>query len=109
MDVRETALEILLEAEKTGAFAENLLRDALEKYDYENPRQKALLKRLTEGTLERLLTLDFCLDSVSSVKTERMKPLIRCLLRLSAYQILFLESVPDRAACSEAVRLAKKR
>ena len=51
MDVRETALEILLEAEKTGAFAENLLRDALEKYDYENPRQKALLKRLTEGTL----------------------------------------------------------
>ena len=38
-----------------------------------------------------------------------MKPLIRCLLRLSAYQILFLESVPDRAACSEAVRLAKKR
>lgn len=109
MDVRETALEILLEAEKTGAFAENLLRDALGKYDYENPRQKALLKRLTEGTLERLLTLDFCLDSVSSVKTERMKPLIRCLLRLSAYQILFLESVPDRAACSEAVRLAKKR
>ena len=109
MDVRETALEILLEAEKTGAFAENLLRGALGKYDYENPRQKALLKRLTEGTLERLLTLDFCLDSVSSVKTERMKPLIRCLLRLSAYQILFLESVPDRAACSEAVRLAKKR
>ena len=109
MDVRETALEILLEAEKTGAFAENLLRGVLGKYDYENPRQKALLKRLTEGTLERLLTLDFCLDSVSSVKTERMKPLIRCLLRLSAYQILFLESVPDRAACSEAVRLAKKR
>lgn len=109
MDVRQTALEIFLEAEKTGAFAENLLRGALEKYDYEAPAQKALLKRLTEETLERLLTLDFCLDSVSSVKVERMKPLIRWLLRLSACQILFLESVPDHAACSEAVRLAKQK
>lgn len=109
MDARKIALEILLESEKTGAFAQNLLRGALEKYDYEDPRQKAFLKRLTEGTLERLLTLDFCLDSVSSVKTAKMKPMIRGLLRLSAYQILYLESVPDRAACSEAVRLAKEK
>ena len=43
MDVRETALEILLESQKTGAFAQNLLRDALRKYDNEDPRKKGFL------------------------------------------------------------------
>ena len=38
-----------------------------------------------------------------------MKPLIRCLMRMGAYQILYMDSVPDSAACNEAVKLAGKR
>ena len=38
-----------------------------------------------------------------------MKPLIRNLLRMSVYQILYMDRVPDSAACNEAVKLAVKR
>ncbi len=109
MNARELALDVLLEMEKSGAYANRLIRGTLEKYDYEDPREKALFKRLVEGTLEQGLSIDWALNAVSATPTAKMKPLIRALLRLSACQILYMENVPDRAACSEAVKLAKKR
>ena len=109
MRARELALDLLLEVERTGAYAGNLIRETLEKYDYEDPREKAFFKRLTESTLEHGIAVDWALNACSKVPVERMKPLIRALLRLSACQILFLENVPDRAVCDEAVKLAKKR
>lgn len=109
MDTRETALSLFMEMEKTGAYGSVLLKDTLNKYDYEDAREKAFLKRLTEGTMEKLITLDWVIDGFSKTPVRKMKPLIRNLLRLSVYQILYMDSVPDAAACSEAVRLAKKR
>ena len=109
MDTRETALLLFVEMEKTKNFASSLIRDTLNKYDYEDPREKAFLKRLTEGTLESLLTLDYVINAYSKTPTNKMKPLIRSLLRLSVYQILYMDTVPDSAACNEAVRLAKKK
>lgn len=38
-----------------------------------------------------------------------MKPLIRNLMRMSVYQIMYMDSVPDSAVCNEAVKLARKR
>ena len=109
MDTRETALLLFVEMEKTKNFGSSLIRDTLNKYDYEDPREKAFLKRLTEGTLESLLTLDYVINAYSKTPTNKMKPLIRSLLRLSVYQILDMDTVPDSAACNEAVRLAKKK
>lgn len=109
MNAREVALDIFLEAEKSGSSASALIADTLEKYDYEDPKEKAFLKRLAEGTLERRITLDWVLDGYSRTPTQKMKPLIRHLLRIGAYQILYMDKVPDAAACNEAVRLAKKR
>ncbi|MDO4292988.1 MAG: 16S rRNA (cytosine(967)-C(5))-methyltransferase RsmB [Eubacteriales bacterium] len=109
MDTREIALELFLEAEKSGAYAASLVKGTLDKYAYEDSREKAFFKRLTEGTLERRITLDWVIDAYSKTPVRRMKPLIRNLLRLSVYQILYMDSVPDAAACSEAVRLAKRR
>ena len=109
MDTRETALLLFVEMEKTKNFGSSLIRDTLNKYDYEDLREKAFLKRLTEGTLESLLTLDYVINAYSKTPTNKMKPLIRSLLRLSVYQILYMDTVPDSAACNEAVRLAKKK
>lgn len=109
MNGRELALDLFLEMEKNGAYANALIRSAMDKYDYEDPKEKAFFKRLTEGTLERRITLDWVLDCYSKTPVGKMKPLIRNLLRLSAYQILYMEGVPDSAACNEAVKLAKKR
>ena len=109
MNTREIALDVLLDVEKNQSLGSNLIKDVLEKYDYEDQREKAFFKRLTEGTLEWQITLDYVLDCFSKTPVKKMKPLIRCLLRIGAYQILYMESVPDSAACNEAVKLAKKR
>lgn len=62
-----------------------------------------------EGTLERQITIDYVADQFSKTKIRKCKPLIRALLRMGIYQILYMDQVPDSAACNEAVKLAKKR
>ncbi len=109
MNVRENVLDVLLETEKTGRYGDRLIHGVLDKYDYEDVREKAFFKRLAEGVLERRMTLDWILDCYSKTPVEKMKPLIRNLLRLSAYQIVYMDAIPDAAACNEAVKLAKKR
>ncbi len=64
---------------------------------------------MTEGTLEYLLQIDYIINKYSKTKTDKMKPLIRNLLRMSVYQILYMDRVPDSAACNEAVKLAVRR
>jgi 16S rRNA (cytosine967-C5)-methyltransferase len=73
------------------------------------PRDKAFYKRVTEGCVERQIELDYILNQYSKIPVRKMKPLIRCLLRMSLYQILYMDQVPDAAACNEAVLLAGKR
>ena len=109
MDTRETALLLFVEMEKTKNFGSSLIRDTLNKYDYEDPREKAFLKRLTEGTLESLLTLDYVINAYSKTPTNKMKPLIRSLLEMSVYQLKYMDNVPVSAVCNEAVKLAGKR
>ena len=50
--------------------------------------------------------MDYIIDLFSKVKTKKMKPLIRNLLRMSVYQLRYMDSVPDSAVCNEAVKLA---
>ncbi len=106
---REIALEILMRMDSEGAYPHSLLRDVLDRYDYLLPQQKARIKQMTEGVTERRITLDHILNQYSSLPVPKMKPLIRSLLRLSAYQILYMDQIPDSAAVNEAVLLAEKR
>ena len=108
-NVRELALDMLMEILENGAYSHLIIRDVLDKYNYSDSRDKAFVKRVTEGTLERLIQIDFILDQFSKVPVSKMKPLIRNLMRMSVYQLLFMDNVPDRAVCNEAVKLAGKR
>lgn len=105
---RELALAILLEIEK-GEKSHIALRQVLEKYQYLDKQERAFLTRLTEGTTERRIELDYIIDQFSKVKTKKMKPVIRNLLRCAVYQIKYMDNVPDSAACNEAVKLAVKK
>lgn len=105
---REIALDIMMEEDK-GDASHSLIRDVLGKYDYLEPRQKAFIKKLATGSLERRITLDYIIDKFALVKTAKQKPLIRNLLRMSVYQIFYMDQVPDSAAINEAVNLAGKR
>lgn len=109
VNVRELVLDGLLAIEREQEYSHVVIGGILDKYNYLEAREKAFLKRLMEGVLERRITLDYAIDRVSSVPVRRMKPLIRELMRMSAYQILFMDAVPDSAVCNEAVRLAQQR
>ncbi len=100
---------MLLEITEKESYSHLVMRDVLDKYDYLPGRDKAFLKRVTEGTLERRIQIDYILDQFSRVPAASMKPFIRNLLRLSVYQLFFMDSVPDAAVCNEAVKLAGKR
>ena len=109
INLRELILEILLEISKTGEYSHLVIRDTLEKYQYLEKQERAFIARVCEGTLEYRLRLDYIIDQFSTVPTEKMKPVIRELLRNSVYQLLYMDRVPDSAVCNEAVKLARKR
>lgn len=108
-DTREIVLDTLLEMERNKVFSHQLVKAVLDKYDYLNGQDKRFIKRLAEGCIERRIELDYCIEQYSTVKVNKMKPLIKCLMRMGTYQILYMDSVPDSAACNEAVKLAGKR
>ena len=64
MDERALVLEMLIEVTQKGAYSHIVIRDALNKYDYLTHQEKAFIKRLFEGTLERMIQLDYCIDCV---------------------------------------------
>ncbi len=105
-NTREIVLNILMEYDKGDTRKKSLLKDTLDKYDYLETRDKAFIKRVTDGCLERNIQIDYILDSFSKTPVKKMQPLIRSLMRMSTYQIMFMDSVPDSAACNEAVKLA---
>lgn len=109
VNLRELILGILLEISKEERYSHLVIRSTLEKYQYLEKQERAFITRVCEGTLEYRLRLDYILNQYSTVPTEKMKPVIRELLRSSVYQMLYMDSVPDSAVCNEAVKLARKK
>ncbi|KAB0576443.1 16S rRNA (cytosine967-C5)-methyltransferase [Fusobacterium naviforme] len=109
VSARSVALDCLMAVTEEGQFSHTVLNGAREKYAWMAPEDRAFFGRLVHGSLERLIQLDWALDHCSSVKTKKMKPVIRNILRLSVYQLLFLDRVPAHAVTNEAVRLTEKR
>lgn len=106
---REIILDMLFDICEKGEYSHIVLRQTLRKYQYLDKRDRAFITRITEGTIENRILIDYVIDKFSKVKVKKMKPLIRNLLRMSVYQIMFMDSVPVSAACNEAVKLAIKR
>lgn len=109
VNTRELALDILMEVNENDQHSHLVIRDVLNKYQYLEKQERAFLTRISEGTIEHMLEMDFIINSFSKVKVKKMKPLIRNLLRMSVYQLKYMDSIPDAAVCNEAVKLAKKR
>lgn len=108
-DSREIALDILMEILERGNYSHLVLHQALNKYQYLDKTERSFISRISDGTVEYLLQIDYVINSFSSVKVKKMKPIIRTILRMSVYQLLYMDRVPDSAVCNEAVKLAVKR
>lgn len=107
--VREIALDIVMAVLEKGELGHLVMRQALEKYGYLEKQERSFLTRISNGTISKKIELDDLIDHFSNVKTEKMKPVIRNILRLTAYQLKYMDSVPDSAACNEAVKLAQRK
>lgn len=104
---REVALLSLHDMETKGTF----LHLTLPRWFARHPlpaRERALTTELVYGTVRWQGTLDHVLASFSTRPLSQLTPWIRSLLRLGAYELLFLRRTSRRATCYEAVQLAKR-
>ena len=106
---RELVLGILLEVTRDGEYSHIALRNVLNKYQYLDKKERAFITRVTEGTLEHMIEIDYIINQFSSVKVKKMKPGIRNIVRSAVYQLKYMDSVPNSAACNEAVKLANRK
>ncbi|MBD2846158.1 16S rRNA (cytosine(967)-C(5))-methyltransferase RsmB [Paenibacillus sp. IB182496] len=105
---RELALDTLLRVEREGAYSNLELGRALQQAGLSRP-DAALATELVYGTLQRQATLDYWLGRFVAKGLDRLEPWVRLLLRLSLYQLVYLDRVPDFAVVNEAVALARRR
>ena len=103
---RMTALRVLVSCRTNNAWADAALkaqvsRDALSGAD------AALCSRIVYGVLQNRMLLDHYIAAYCSQKPDHLQPPLLDILRIGAYQILYLDKVPDSAAVNEAVEMAK--
>ena len=106
-NVRDICVELLTNVEKNQAYSTVAFQNVLQKHKLD-ARDRGLLTELFYGTIQRKLTLDFYLEPFIE-KQKRMELWVLSLLRMTVYQMAFLDRVPDHAAIFEAVQIAKKR
>lgn len=106
LSARRAAFDLLREIEKNSAYS-NLALSACLRQGQFAPRDAALVSALVYGVLERRLTLDYILGKYLSKPVEKTRMDVLILLRLGAYQIVFLDKIPVSAAVNESVKLAK--
>lgn len=106
-DARATALEVLRRVFKDKAFASSALRAAFDRAPLSGA-DRGLTTELVYGVLRRRGLLDLALKKASGRRVKDFDPRIVDITRLAAYQLLYLDRVPDHAAVSTAVDLAKR-
>lgn len=106
MSARETALRVLSSCRVGGAWADAALKAQLSRDGLSGP-EASLCSRIVYGVTQNRLLLDFYLSAYCSQKPDHLQPPLLDILRIGAYQILFLDKVPDSAAVNTSVELAK--
>ncbi len=109
VNTRNVILDMLMEINEKNQYSHIIIRNALKKYQYLTHEDRAFISRVVLGSVERKITLDYIIDQFSKVKTSKLKPIIRNILRMSIYQMIYMDGSKDFATCNEAVKLASKR
>ena len=107
LTARDAAIKALASMRRQNDFSNRVL-DTMLKADAVLPRDRALATRLFYGVVERMITLDAVLAHCSSVSLKKMHPTVLDILRVGAYQLLFMDAIPDSAAVNEAVNQTKR-
>jgi len=103
---RETALRVLISCRTNGAWADAALKSQISR-DGLSGADAALCSRIVYGVMQNQMLLDFYIGAYCSQKPDHLQPPLLEILRVGAYQILYLDKIPDSAAVNESVKLAK--
>ncbi len=106
MSARAAALRVLTACRTNDAWADAALSAELKRAPL-SAADAALASRIVYGVLQNRMLLDHWIGAFCLQRPEHLQQPLPDILRIGAYQILFLDKVPDRAAVSEAVELAK--
>ncbi|AOY77369.1 16S rRNA (cytosine(967)-C(5))-methyltransferase RsmB [Clostridium formicaceticum] len=107
MNARESALKVLHKIDVEKAYSNIALNHEIKHGQY-TKLDRNFITELVYGTLENCIFIDYILQQFSTTKLNKMDTWTLNLLRLSIYQIFFLDKVPDFAAVNESVNLSKK-
>ena len=102
-NARDTALEVLLSVSAANAWSDGSLKRTIAKNGLDS-RDAALASRIAYGVIQNRMYLDYYISLWCTQKAERLEPLIRNILRIGAYQILFMDKIPHRAAVTRRWR-----
>ncbi|WNB90451.1 16S rRNA (cytosine(967)-C(5))-methyltransferase RsmB [Bacillus sp. NEB1478] len=105
-NLRAIALDVLVKVEQNQAYSNLQLNQALLKADV-NDKDKSLLTSIVYGTIQRKNTIDFYLEQLLNKPIKKKDRWVLSLLRLSIFQMLYMDRVPDHAIIHEAVEIAK--
>lgn len=106
-NARYEAFKILLKVFKSNAYTNIALDNSLEISELDR-RERALASSIVYGTVERMMTLDYIISSFLTQPIEKLKLKVLVILRMSVYQLYFMDKIPPSAAINEAVELTKK-
>lgn len=107
INTRVISVDMIIDIMENERLSHIVLREGLN--NIIDKQDRSFITRLVMGTIEKAITLDYIIECFSKIKVKKMKPLIRNLLRMSVYQLIYMHSIPDSAICNEAVKIAKKR
>ena len=105
---RELARQVLARVEQDGAFASRALAAALDRAADLSAAERGLATELVYGVLRRRSRLDRALEAVADRGLHALDPALRIILRVGAYQLLFLDRVPAYAAVHDTVETTKR-
>ena len=93
---RELVLDMLLQITRDGEYSHIVLKNVLDKYQYLDKRERAFITRVVNGTLEHMIEIDYIINQFSKVKANKMKPVIRTIMRSSVYHNFMFFPKPDQ-------------
>ncbi|MBR4950061.1 MAG: 16S rRNA (cytosine(967)-C(5))-methyltransferase RsmB [Clostridia bacterium] len=103
---RESAYKILFRVFSDNAFVNLSSKNEMEKLDKKEDR--ALCHEIVFGVLQNLYFIDFVIKCFSKIRIKKISVNVLTILRLSIYQMYFLDKIPNSAAVNEGVLLSKK-
>lgn len=110
-DARTIAYTILCSVDRQRATLDSVMEKTLGRVDLQkklDKRERALVTTLVYGVLRWRYRLDWTIQQISKTPLEKIDGEVLTILRLGAFQLIYLDRVPDFAAVNGAVTLAKK-